>query len=136
MTFTEKSPAFFSGFDGAAGRNNITRNDRQPLILRMRSDLHEEAVKKVEVGARDPGNRSDGLCIGEVSLVERETELAPMPGQNEEELIALQGSIVMGETDPARALLRSGEYRKVRSPMSLRCIAIAVAGPIALEKTN
>ena len=87
----------------------------------------------MEVGARDPGNRSDGLCIGEVSLVERETELAPMPGQDEGDSSRLQGSIVMGETDPARALLRVWESRKVRSPMSLRSSPYAVASPVAGE---
>jgi hypothetical protein len=62
----------------------------------MRSICTNRRWKKAEVAARDPGNRSDGLCIGEVSLVERETELAPMPGQNEGEFIAFEGPIVMG----------------------------------------
>jgi hypothetical protein len=74
---------------GAAGRfDNIIRDDRQAVDFEDAFDLHEQAVKKAEVAARDPSNRSDGLCIGEVSLVERETELAPMPGQNEGEFIA------------------------------------------------
>jgi len=55
----------------------------RPLIFRMRFDLHEQAVKQPEVAACDAGNRGDGLRIGEVGFVERETELAPMPGQNE-----------------------------------------------------
>jgi hypothetical protein len=98
-----------SNDEGAAGRfDNIIRDDRQAVDFEDAFDLHEQAVKKAEVAAGDPGNRSDGLCIGEVSLVERETELAPMPGRNEGEFIALQGPIAMGETDAAVKLWIAG----------------------------
>jgi hypothetical protein len=52
-------------------------------------------VKTAKVAALVPGNRGDGLGIGEVSLVEGETELAPMPGQNEAEFIVFQGPIMI-----------------------------------------
>jgi hypothetical protein len=35
-------------------------------------------MKKAEVAARDPDNRSDGLCLGEVSLVECEADTLPV----------------------------------------------------------
>jgi len=100
---------YCSNDEGAAGRfDNIIRDDRQAVDFKDEFDLREEAVEIAAVAARDPGNRSDGSCIGEVSLVERETGLAPMPGRNEGECIALQGPIVMGETHAAVKLWIAG----------------------------
>ncbi|MGA8598194.1 MAG: hypothetical protein WB676_26040 [Bryobacteraceae bacterium] len=92
-----------------AASTNIIGDDRKAVDFEDAFDLHEQAVKKAEVAARDAGNRSDCLCIGDVGFVERETELAPKPGQNEGEFIALQGPVVMGKADAAVKLRVAGQ---------------------------
>ena len=95
--------------EGAAGGfDNIIGDDRKPVDFEDAFDLHEQAVKEPKVTAGDAGNRRDGLRIGEVGFVERKAELAPMPGQNEGEFIALQGPVVMGKTNAAVKLRVAG----------------------------
>ena len=91
----------------AGGFDDIVRDDREAVDLEDAFDLHEEAVQEPEVAASDAGDGGDGLAVGEVSVIESQAELSPVPGQHEGEFVALQGAVVMGEADTA-VELRSG----------------------------
>jgi hypothetical protein len=108
---------FFSGVwrlccandEGAAGRvDNTVGDNRRTVDFENALDLHKQAVKEPEVAASDAGDRGDGLCIGEVGFVQCEAELAPMPGQNEGQFVALQGPLVMGKTNATVKLRIAG----------------------------
>ena len=61
--------------------------------------MHEQAVQEPEVAARDADDGSLGLGVGDVGFVKGEAELAPLPGQDEGEFIALLGPVVVSKTD-------------------------------------
>lgn len=58
-------------------------------------------MQEAEVAASNPGNGCGGPMVGEVRVIQLQTELAPVAGEHEGQLITLQGPVVMGEADPA-----------------------------------
>ena len=62
-------------------------------------DLGEEAFEETEVAARDVFDRRGGLRVGEVIGVEGAAEAFPVAVEHEEELIAAEGPVVVGEAE-------------------------------------
>ena len=61
-------------------------------------DLREEPFEKAEVAAGDAFDGGDCLCVGEVVRVESLAESFPMTPENEEEFVASEGPVLVGES--------------------------------------
>ena len=112
----ESSALYGTDDESASGcLNNVAGDYGRFIDVQDALDLNEQPVQEAEVSAGDAGNRGNGLAIGEVGVVEAKAELAPVGGKDERELIALQGSVMVGESNtavelgiPGHAFLYSG----------------------------
>jgi hypothetical protein len=74
--------------DGAAGCFDDVAGDYGEVVDAQDAfDLDEQPVKEPEVAAGDAGDGGDGLAVGEVSVVQGEAEVAPVPGEDEGQFV-------------------------------------------------
>ncbi len=64
-------------------------------------DLGEEAFEEAEVAAGDAFDGRDGLSVGEVVGVEGFAEACPVAVEDEEQLVASEGAVAVGEAEAA-----------------------------------
>jgi len=82
--------------DSVLSRCEVCKNG-----LEDSADLGEEAFEEPEVASGDPFDGGDGLGVGEVVRVEGAAKTFPVAVEDEEEFIAAQGSVAVGEAEAA-----------------------------------
>jgi len=94
--------ALGSDHEDAGGCFNDVVGDGFELVdLEDSADLREEAFEEPEVASGDPFDGGDGLGVGEVVRVEGAAKTFPVAVEDEEEFIAAQGSVAVGEAEAA-----------------------------------
>lgn len=86
---------------GAGCFDDIIGDGGQLVDLHDPLHLGEQPVDEAEVAAGDPGDRGDGLGVGEVFGVEVLAEGAPPAFEDEDQFFLSQGAVFMREADPA-----------------------------------
>lgn len=87
--------------NAGCGFDDVVRDGFELVDLEHTSDLGEESFEEAKVAARDAFDCGDGLSIGEVVGVEGSAEAFPVAVEDEEEFVAAEGAVVVGEAESA-----------------------------------
>jgi len=91
--------------DAGGGFDDVVGDGLKLVYLEYSGDLGEEAFEEAKVAARDAFDRGDGLGVGEVVGVEGSAEAFPVAVEHEEEFVAPEGTIVVGEAEATARIL-------------------------------
>ena len=87
--------------DAGGGFDDVVGDGFELVDLQDAVDLREEPFEESEVAAGDAFDRGYGLGVGEVVRVECPAEMFPMAVEDEEEFIAAEGAVAVGEAEAA-----------------------------------
>jgi hypothetical protein len=87
--------------DAGGGFDDVVGDGFELVDLEYSADLGEEAFEESEVASGDAFDGGDGLGVGEVVGVEGATETFPVAVEDEEEFVAADGSVAVGEAEAA-----------------------------------
>lgn len=87
--------------DARGGFDDVVGDGFKLVDFEDAGNLREQAFQESEVAAGDPFDCGDCLGIGEIIRVEVSAQAFPVPVENEEEFVAAEGSVVVGEAEPA-----------------------------------
>ena len=90
-------------YDESAGGcfDDVVGDGVELVDLQDASDLGEEALEEAEVASGDAFDRGDRLGVGEVFGVEGAAEALLVAGQDEQQFLAREGAVAVGEPEAA-----------------------------------
>ncbi len=87
--------------DAGGGFDDVVGDGLEFVDLEHSCDLGEEAFEEAEVAASDAFDRGDGLRVGEVVGVEGAAQSLPATFEDEEEFVAAEVAVAVGEPEAA-----------------------------------